>query len=202
MNENFKTGNSFFMWIKIPMSYIGIGEIKYWFHCLAPKVAMYRLIVDDELDNAKANLKQREEYYPGTKVISVVMNPWARVRLGYLDLKNNNNPMADCDFISFVKNLPKLKSMTIPNQWWHPLDQQIDWIQYTKEDGTIRKADYIFKVENLEEDFKIIQDYFECYESLVWFTPIPEYRETYDDETKTIVSELFAKDIKEFRYEF
>jgi len=203
MSKTYKTDNSFFMYVTFPMSYLGISEVKYWFHCIAPKTAMYRLIVDEELDTEKVNLQQREEYYPCTKVIAVVMNPWARIRLAYLVMAENKDPRADCDFHTFVNFLyEKRPKDTSNNTRMNALQPQVDWIRYTDENGNIREADYIFKVETLDEDFKVIQDYFECQEPLQWFSKIPEYREHYDKKTKSLVAKMFAADIEKFGYKF
>jgi hypothetical protein len=189
------------MWIKIPMSYIGIGEIKYWFDCIAPKLASYRLIVDEDTDIDRLDIKEKEDLYPDCKIISVVMNPWARIRLSYLNLRKNKDSRANCSFNEFVKlistNLEKISDKDKKS-----LKSQIDWLQYIKEDNSIREADYIFKIENLDEEFKVIQEYFNCYEPLKWFHTIPEYREYYNEESKSIVAEMFAKDIERFGYEF
>ena len=201
MITNYKSDSSFFTYVKIPMSWIGIGEIRYWFQMLGGNVSKYRIIVDEDLDEERLDLKRREEYYPGTRVMTVVMNPWARIRLGYSDLKKSGDPRGDINFTDFVKNLPNLKDKKF-DHWWHPLDQQMRWIEYQQEDGTMRKADYIFHVEKLDEEFQVIQDYFDCYEPLQWWTPLPKYKEFYTEETKAIVADLFAEDIERLGYTF
>ena len=105
------------------------------------------------------------------------------------------------DFDTFVKNLYKVREMKF-NHWWNPLDQQMRWLEYQQEDGTMRTADYIFHVERLDEEFQVIQDYFDCYEPLQWWSPLPEYKEFYNDETKAIVADLFAEDIERLGYTF
>lgn len=183
------------------MSWIGIGEIRYWFQMLGGNVSKYRLIVDEDLDEDRLDLKRREEFYPGTKVIGVVMNPWARIRLGYTDLQKSGDPRGNVNFTDFVKSFPSLKEVKF-NHWWHPLDQQMRWLEYEQDDGNMRIADHIFHVEKLDEEFQIIQDYFDCYEPIKWWTPLPEYKEFYNDETKAIVADLFAEDIKRLGYTF
>jgi hypothetical protein len=201
MTKTYKIDNSFFMYIRIPISYIGIGEVKYWFHCIAPKTAMYRLIVDEELDENYTDLKEREEQYPGTKVIAVVMNPWARIRLSYVNLVNNKDPRVNCEFNEFVKYISdNLENMSDKDK--RSLRPQIDWLKYTDENSNVREADYIFKVETLDEEFKVIQDYFECQEPIRWFNELPEYREHYNEESKSLVAKMFAADIEKFEYKF
>lgn len=198
MTLNYKNDSSFFTYVRYPFSYIGIEDIVYWFECIAPKIAIYRIIIDKELDNQKISLKTLEENYPGTKVISVVMNPWRRIWLAYSNLKENKDTRADCDFSNFVKSI----SIKVDKSKVNALSPQIDWLSYKNKDGSIREADYIFKVENLDEEFKVIQEYFNCYEPLYWIHSIPEYQDHYDEESKLIVAEMFAKDIERFGYEF
>jgi hypothetical protein len=198
MTVNFKNDSSFFTYVRYPFSYLGTEEIRYWFECIAPKIASYRIIIDKELDDRKISLKILEENYPGTKVIGVVMNPWARLRLAYLNLRENKDSRANCSFNGFIKFISNKVDRTKLNA----LSPQIDWLSHTAEDGSLKEADYIFKVENLDEEFKVIREYFDCYEPLKWFHPIPEYREHYNEESRLIVSEMFAKDIERFGYEF
>ena len=201
MTITYKTDNSFFTHIPIPMSWYGVWEVRYWFQTLGGYAAKYRMIADEELDDDRRDLKYRDEYYPGTRVIGIVMNPWARIRSLYVDLQKNNDPRADRDFTEFVKFIPKTKDMKF-DHWWHPLDQQIRWLEYQHADGTTRTDDYIFHVEQLDDEFKAIQDYFECHMPLQWLEPLPEYKEFYNEETKAIVAELFAEDIARLGYTF
>jgi hypothetical protein len=201
MTITYKTDNSFFTHIKIPMSWYGVWELRYWFQTLGGYAPKYRMIIDEELDEARLDLKRRDEYYPGTRSIGIVMNPWARIRSLYVDLQIKKDPRADMNFTEFVKIFPKSKDVKF-NHWWHPLDQQIRWLEYQTEDGSVRRADYIFHAERLKEEFCVIQDYFECYEPLPWWTPLPEYKEFYNDETKAIIADLFAEDIERLDYTF
>jgi hypothetical protein len=200
MTLTYNNDSSFFIYVKAPGSYIGIKEIANWFEASA--ISRYRLIIDDELDSNYATIKQVDEYYPGVKSIGMVINPWARPVIAYHDLQQMDHPLTDIasgTFTEFINNLLKLKE---EKTLYSPLSPQIDWVEYVDADGNIHTADFIFKCETLDEDFKVIQEYFEIDTPLTWLHTIPEYRSYYTDETKQIIAELFKKDIERFNYEF
>jgi hypothetical protein len=200
MKLNYKNDSSFFIYVKAPGSYIGIKEIANWFE--STTASRYRLIIDDELDSSHATIKQVDEYYPGVKSIGMVVNPWARPVIAYHDLKQMDHPLTDIalgNFTEFINNLLKLKKSKVS---YNPLAPQVDWIEYTNSNNVLHTADYVFKAETLDTDFKVIQDYFEIDKPLEWLHTIPDYRSYYTDETKQIIAEIFKKDIERFNYKF
>jgi hypothetical protein len=89
----------------------------------------------------------------------------------------------------------------INNPVGRKLQNQLDWITIN---GEI-EVDFIGRHEYLQEDFNVVCDYLS-------FEPItlPVYNKTdhehystyYNEDTKAIVAELFAKDIEYFGYKF
>ena len=65
--------------------------------------------------------------------------------------------------------------------------------------------DTVLKIENIKEDFKIVQDVFNCYNPLGVYNVSKrsrDYRKYYNDHTRKIVEERYAPDIEAFGYKF
>lgn len=203
MSLTHKTDSSFFMYVKPPGSYIGVHDIQRWFY--AKTMSKFRLIIDPELDENFATLKERSEFYPGIKSFAVVLNPWARMKLVYDDLQRVQSPisyLAEYDFETFISRLHELADVKDWPFSFSPLAPQAYWLEYTDDSGNKHGVDYIFHAEDLDEEFKVIQDYFGSNHPLVWTDHIPEYKEHYTELTKNIVAELFKEDIEKFGYKF
>lgn len=189
----YKNDHSFFTYVKPPACYIGMKEIITWFK--SNPVSMYRFIIDEELDQRFADLKERNELYPGIRTIAVTINPWARAVVAYNDLQRIDHPYreyAQGSFTEFLNNLVKHQFMK----------QQVTWFEYADQSDNLVSPTYCFKTENIDEDFKVIQNYFEIDKPLKKVHEIPQYQNLYTTETKKIISELFPDDIERYGYEF
>ena len=120
-----------------------------------------------------------------------VRNPWDRVVSWYFFCKRTTNLERNTSDISFKKFIKKMS-----NVWTGRIQFQYE---FTK------KCDFIGKTENIQQDFDVICDKIGIpHQKLPHFnkTKHKHYTEYYDDETKSIVAEVFAKDIEYFNYKF
>lgn len=206
---NFKTDDSFFTTVLPPFTYYGTS-IKKWLE--AESVSRFRFIRDIEIEKEFWNLKQVDEIYPGIKAITIVVNPWARMRYAYLSLCYMKEAgdysyltKAILDMIpldTFEDFIVSLQDKKLVEPFWFALSTPCsDWITYT-EDGQVRETAYILRDNYLAEDFKAIQDYFCMDRELTIPELLPEYQSHYNDTTKAIIAELFKKDIDRFGYTF
>jgi hypothetical protein len=200
----YKNDPSFFICVKTPPStYTGIREITQWFK--REDISKYRLIVDYDFDKDFVGLKDREDMYPGILSIVSTINPWARAALTYKELKTLTNPFsrhAEGTFNEFVENLVKIRdSGDMAEQ--HMMNQQCTFYQYVDENGDTKTPTYTFAVENLDKEFKVIQDYFETTAPIVWFSKIPKgYKDVYTTKTKKLIAELYKDDIEIYKYKY
>ena len=70
---------------------------------------------------------------------------------------------------------------------------------------TTKDVNYILKLETIDQDFKKIQDIFQCYTPLDHLNKSnrkKDYRQYYNDKTKNIIAERFREDINVFKYTF
>ena len=125
-----------------------------------------------------------------------VRNPWDRVVSWYnfsMYLSNVKNVETDRnitgkDFLSFIHEFE--------NIWANKQQNQCNFTEC---------CDFIGRFENLQDDFNTICDKIKIpQQQLPHFnkTKHKSYTEYYDDETKSIVAEIFSKDIEYFGYKF
>jgi len=127
---------------------------------------------------------------PASISFTVIRNPWDRVVSMYFNICRNF-PNFDIIFDNYV--LYDMKTTLVGGK---PLSTpQIRWSE---------QVTHVLRFENIDKDFKIIQDIFQCYEPLYKPTQInhDHYRTYYNDETRRAVAEMFKEDIEAFGYEF
>jgi archaellum component FlaC len=147
-------------------------------------------------------------------------NPWDRCvsRFHYTRTKYNVNDGLNREmykaksFSDFIRSESQFSLSTkwcrhSPNlqkimQYLDPFENQIDWI--SNEDGHVL-TDFIGRVETMQNDFNTI-----CDKIGIPRQELPHknkskhkhYTEYYDNETRKIVAEKYAKDIEYFGYKF
>lgn len=131
-----------------------------------------------------------------------IRNPWDRVVSFYhyqIKRKWDYYPFDETiPFKEFVKNwLKQMPRQTTLNT--HPC---YDWISDEHDELII---DFVGRVENFQKDFDIVCEKIgipQCKLPHNNKTNHKHYTEYYDEETKEIVAEKYAKDIKYFGYKF
>jgi len=159
------------------------------------------------------NLETMSLVGPRNFTFSVVRNPWERMISFYHFLKNiqsahpnfSNKQMQwvinsnnqHLDWSTFDKWVDTLDEFIIMPGWeFKPGDPQTYWIK--------QGVDLIIRYENLENDFKQVQDIFNNY------SPLPKrlvgdhsfYREYYNTETKDKIAKRYEEEIDILGYTF
>ena len=139
-----------------------------------------------ELKNIAPDVyKKQHEYFK----FGFTRNPWDRV-VSAREYLIREKKVQDMSLSQFVKR------KNFDTKWLGLAMNTIDFC-----DG----CDFIGKVENLQEDFDIICDKIGISQQQLPYknkSKHKHYTEYYDDETKQIVAEKYAKDIEYFGYEF
>ena len=141
------------------------------------------------------------------KLFTFVRNPFARIVSAFFYLRDTNLRyrqdrhfrnkfnLQQMNFSEFVKE--KLLIANYPH-----LDEIVD--KYIHSDD-IEKFDFIGKTENMQNDCDLLCDIIKRPKRVLPHTNKSKhkhYTEYYDDETRQIVAEKYAKDIEYFGYEF
>jgi chondroitin 4-sulfotransferase 11 len=133
---------------------------------------------------------------------SFVRNPFSRIVSMWMMNKDYHKDTPN--FRNYVKSIPTLEWM--PNQGNHPRPPREVWLKkYSSMYNYTKECDFIGKLENLQQDFNIICDKIGIPQQVIPHensTKHKHYTEYYDDATKQIVAEKYAKDIEYFGYEF
>ena len=125
-----------------------------------------------------------------------VRNPWDRA----VSLFQRDQVHKISSFVDFIKWHNYATDTCI-----HPSQKKYQLDFFTNSTGVV-VSDFIGKFENLQEDFDIVCDKIGMPRKQLPHLNEKEkrkhYTEYYDDETKQIIAEKFAKDIEYFGYEF
>ena len=142
----------------------------------------------------QVTIKQFNQYFK----FGFVRNPWDRA----VSLYNRNEGIQLKNKMSFVNFIKWHNYAT--DTCTHPSQKKYQLDFFTDSVGELL-VDFIGKFENLQQDFNII-----CDKIGIPQHQLPHinksnhkhYTEYYDDETREIVAEKYAKDIEYFGYEF
>lgn len=130
-------------------------------------------------------------------VFSFARNPYDRLVSSFFYLKEGGMHEKDKAYGESLPNtFKKFVNSDFDLTWMH-FRPMMSWLD--------RKIDFIGRFENLQEDFNIV-----CDKIGIPQQQIPHnnksnhkhYTEYYDDETRQIVAEKYAKDIEYFGYKF
>ena len=152
-------------------------------------------------------------------VFTVVRNPWDRMVSIYFFLqssyikeklgkrntddiltinKNIENVKELCgiSFNKFVEKINNFNNFYGYKNWYRVAEPQMSWLDFN--------TDFILKFENLNQDFKKVQNMFNNYNPLPVLnnTVHDFYKLYYNTDTKKIVAKLYSKEIDLFKYTF
>jgi chondroitin 4-sulfotransferase 11 len=157
-----------------------------------------------------SKIHQKSAKYMDYFKFAFVRNPWDRLVSGYTYLKAggisqlNPNKNADNQLCKKINTyFPTIGEFIRHSKWWNWKHFQSQY-SYISIDGT-PVMDFIGKVENLQQDFNTICDKIGIPQQQLSHTNKSKhkhYTEYYDDETREIVAEKYAKDIEYFGYRF
>ena len=199
--------NRKFIFIHIPKT--GGTSIDYHF-----KGSMQRhSCIKDYIDNLGSNLV--EEYFK----FCVVRNPWAKTVSHYNMVTQKKLAGGENTLKTYGKKIHTFEEYVIENidlkrlsgtefktRYSHDFKtmDQLNWIVDFKDNICI---DYIIRFENMQQDFNVV-----CDKMGIPRQQLPHknkgkskhkhYTEYYDDDTREIVAERYARDIEYFGYKF
>jgi hypothetical protein len=147
---------------------------------------------------------------PHGLVVASVRNPWARTWSGYQNLhrryieNRTDGPTALIaeiltmhgewpEFNPWVASLPLLQNNIVDD--WSILTPQTEWIS--------PGVDIILRTENLDADFKQIQEIFSSDDPLEVYNQSStniDYRNQYNNHSKQIIRKYFESDIDSWKY--
>jgi hypothetical protein len=197
-------------------------ELSY-IHCPRTGLAMKHIISDWLKPNFRVNdtdswmidhpnLQMVREHIPTGKTMTVVRNPWMRVWSLYRKISKEGywldwNDQKLIDLKPFDDWLEDYANPNIPfiwPRWFNRFTNMIDFLNYSDNHGDVQWVDFILKAENLETDFKQVQDYLECK------NPLPDishfdnsaYKKHYSSKGIEYVYKVYKRDIDFFNYQF
>lgn len=149
-----------------------------------------------------SRLRERLDYIDDYFVFAFVRNPWDRVVSQWNYMNSYAQSGGDLNYKKYCnKMLQSIESFSDFLHSKHTIAPCLNWVQYQNSIG----ADYVGKMETMQEDFDIV-----CNKIGISHQQLPHhnktnhkhYSEYYDEETREIVAQKYAKDIEYFDYKF
>jgi hypothetical protein len=142
------------------------------------------------------------DYFNNYYKFAFIRNPWSRmVSTWKMNMVYHRNTP---DFKKYIKSIPTFEWM--PDKGNHEKTPREVWLhKYSSMYEFTRGCNFIGKFENLQQDFNIVCDKIGIPKQQLRHenkTIHKHYSEYYDEETKQIVAEKYAKDIEYFNYKF
>lgn len=157
----------------------------------------------------------REKYGKLGFTFCVVRNPWDRiVSMFHYNIQEPEKRIAE------IKNYNGIHPKSHKLRWQLKYNQQVvaerkeitfdefvsskNWFDIKLQQDYHENVDYVMRLENIQTDFKKIQEVFNCNKPLPVknSTKHKKYQDYYSDKTKDIVFKYFESDIKLYGYEF
>lgn len=140
---------------------------------------------------------------------AVVRNPWDRCVSAFFYQKRKIEERKAKIARGKGRKFSPLQIKTLENYFdmdfseWLILNKNWNYLNVSQFEF-VNGVDYILRFENINEDFKILQDKLKCYKELPKrnSSEHASYRNYYTQEAIDLVSEKCATDIKYFNYEF
>jgi hypothetical protein len=189
-------------YIHIPRTGMGMKKIiSSW---LKPNFAVTD--TDDWMIN-HPNLKMVRDHIPTGKTISVVRNPWARVWSFYRKISSegywldwNDQTLMDLKpFDAWIEDYANPEIVFECPRWFNRFHCQVDFLNYGNE-----WVDFILKAEQLENDFKIVQEYLNCDIKLPDLTEFDhnEHWKYFSTQSKKTIAKMFERDLDFLKYTY
>lgn len=135
---------------------------------------------------------------------SFVRNPWARL-VSEFNYRNHSKKMSFKEFV--------VKAMLFEGDYSDESRHITPQYDFLYDSSGKCLVDFIGKFEDLQKDFDVVCSKLDIKDSklphvnssvkkIIIKRPSHKYTEYYDDETKEIVEKFYAKDIKQFNYNF
>jgi len=145
----------------------------------------------------------KEEWNKAYK-FTVVRNPWDKVLSQYKFRVKTNKTKMGTNKISFKDWVACTYGEPKDKYYYHNPTKYKTQIEWLKNDEDIIDMDKILRFENLNNDFKSVAKIIGINSELPHInkTTVANYRDFYDEDTRQIIEDCFAEDIKVFEYKY